>query len=44
MDQTKEQRRIFFANLDKSATETLAMIRQAFGEEIVSLTRDIQIL
>jgi hypothetical protein len=32
----------FFANLGKSATEALAMIRQVFGEESTSCTRNVQ--
>jgi hypothetical protein len=33
----------FYANLAKSATDILAMIRQAFGEEIVNCTWKVQI-
>jgi hypothetical protein len=44
MDQRKEQRvRIrFCANLGKSTTETLTMIQQAFGDQILSSTQVFQ--
>jgi hypothetical protein len=43
MDPTKEQSVgiQFCANLGKSATKTLAMIRQMFGEESISPTWEI---
>jgi hypothetical protein len=44
MDQRKEQRVCikFCANLGKSATETITMIQQAFGDQIVSRTQVLQ--
>jgi hypothetical protein len=41
MDPTKEQHQILYKSL-KIAIETLAMIGQAFGEEIISRARKVQ--